>query len=316
MLEEDTYSRETLQHRLEKAQLTCHRVGEWHNLVFNLLSEHLLTYGHGTDNPWDEATYLVFETLHLPYDNPESLLDRPLTESETHALMEKIEGRIIDYIPTAYLTNRAHFANLTFYVDDRVLIPRSPIAELILNEFSPWVKPDQVKHIADLGTGCGAITIACAKAFPEATVDAVDTSLEALRIAQGNCKTHGVQDRVRLIQSHWFVHLPAPLPTYDIIVSNPPYVGREEMEALPEEYRHEPEEALYSGEDGLMDVVEILRDAAAFLSPKGILVVEVGNAQEALEEAYPHVPFIWLDFAEGGQGVFLLSYEELVKHVW
>lgn len=268
-----------------------------------------LYYGHGTDHAWDDILALIMGTLSLPIDLDTEWLQARLTKEEKALLSRQLEQRIVARVPVPYLTHEAYFCDLSFYVDERVLIPRSPIAELIKQQFSPWVDADDVTHVLDLCTGSACIAIACCYAFPDADVDAVDISPDALTVAEMNRQRYGLDEGLTLIESDCFANV--PLIQYDIIVSNPPYVGHEEMQTLPEEYCHEPKLALETTNNGLAIVEKILFSAHAYLSDHGILVVEVGNSEEALLEAYPHVPFTWLDFEHGGQGVFLLTCEQL-----
>lgn len=271
-----------------------------------------LYYGHGTDNAWDEAVALILHTLHLPHDINPMVLDANLTREERIALLELINKRVSQKIPVAYLTHEAWFAGLSFYVDERVLIPRSPIAELIENHFEPWILPSDVHDILDLCTGSGCIAIACAKNFPQAKIIASDISPEALAVAKINLLRHDLADEVQLYESDLFDQL--PVKKYDIIVSNPPYVSIEEMFCLPKEFLHEPKLALEAGTHGLDIAIRILHKAHRYLKPHGILIVEVGNSEVALSKTFPNIPFTWMDFQRGGGGVFLLTAKQLEAH--
>ena len=271
-----------------------------------------LVYGHGTDNAMDEAASLVLHTLEIGYDQPDAVLDKEVSETDYARVVGLLEQRVSTRKPAAYLMDEAWFAGMPFYVDERVLVPRSPIAELIAAQFSPWIDPERVTRILDMGTGSGCIAIACAAAFPGAQVDATDISRDALDVARINTARHGVDGRVNLIESDLFSALGGR--SYDIIVSNPPYVPREEAGQLAAEYQHEPAAGLIAGEDGLDIVVQMLKDAARYLASDGILVVEVGYTHTALQAQYPEVPFIWLDFENGGAGVCLLEAARLVQY--
>lgn len=270
-----------------------------------------LHYGHGTDNSFDEAVALVFHVLALPFDIDESELRRELSENEITKIESLVGERISTKKPLPYLTHIAYFAGLPFYVDERVIIPRSPFAELIERQFSPWIKADSVNAILDLCAGSGCMAIAAAFSFSDAIVDAVELSREALEVAKINVEKHQVSDRVQLIRSDLFEVLPNK--QYDIIMSNPPYVSGEEMAGLPQEYLHEPKQSLEAADEGLEIVLRIIKEAPNYLSDQGILVIEVGNSQEALEKRLPNVPFIWLEFESGGEGVFLLTADDLRK---
>lgn len=268
-----------------------------------------LYFGHGTDNAWDEAAALVLHSLHLPHDISQQVLDARLVAEERTRLLELIHRRVEKRIPLAYLTNEAWFSGLSFYVDERVLIPRSPIAELIEQHFQPWVEPDKVRNILDLCTGSGCIAIALAKAFPDAEVDASDISDDALTVAKINVLRHNVEEQVHLHKADLFAGLPNK--KYDLIVSNPPYVSKQEMSELPDEYRHEPALGLAAGQEGLDIAKRILMEVERYLSPNGVIIVEVGNSEHALADAYPDIPFYWLEFERGGGGVFLLTARQL-----
>ncbi|WP_339669943.1 50S ribosomal protein L3 N(5)-glutamine methyltransferase [Dasania marina] len=265
-------------------------------------------FGHGTDNALDEALQLVLHTVGVPLGSEEHLLDATLTSQERKLLLTVIETRCRERIPVPYLTGQAWFAGLAFKVDERVLIPRSPIAELIAQGFEPWLAGRPVNRLLDLCTGGGCIGIACAHYFEEATVELADLSADALVVAQSNIDSYELNHRVSAIQSDLFTDLSGQ---YDLIVSNPPYVDIEDVSSMPAEYQHEPAMALGSGDDGLDITRRILREAAGYLTDDGLLVVEVGNSCVALEQAYPYVAFTWVEFEHGGHGVLVFSKAEL-----
>ena len=267
-----------------------------------------LFYGHGTDNPWDEAEQLVLHALHLNPPLADEWLDARLTRAEKVRVVANIQRRIEERIPAAYITGQAWFAGMPFVVDERVLVPRSPIAELIEKQFAPWLSAEP-QQILDLCTGSGCIGIACAYAFPHAEVQLSDISFDALAVAEENIHHHDLGDRVYALQSDLFENLLGQ--RFDLIVSNPPYVDADDMASLPQEYHAEPELGLASGVDGLDFTRRLLAEAADHLTENGLLVVEVGNSWPALEEAYPGLPFNWVEFERGGHGVFVLHAADL-----
>ncbi len=269
-----------------------------------------LFYGHGTDNALDEAFYLVMTAADLAFDCDEETLDKTIQQNMLTHIENLIDKRVNQRIPVAYLVNKAWFAGQQFYVDERVLIPRSPFAELITSQFTPWIPYNKVKSILDIGTGSACIAIACAYAFPDAVIDAVDIDDDAIEVANINISSHKLDARVRVIKSDLFEQLENK--KYDLIISNPPYVDNDEMQTLPEEYSHEPGHALEANDNGLELVEQILKQASVYLNDDGIIAVEVGNSMEALIEKYPEMPFTWLEFEYGGEGVFLLNKSDLL----
>lgn len=271
-----------------------------------------LEFGHGTDNPWDDAVQLLCYALHLPIDSTKEVLDARLTQSEREQVVRLIERRVVERKPVPYMTHRAWFAGLEFYVDERVLIPRSPIAELIEQHFSPWIETEP-NAILDLCTGSACIAIAMAMAFPDTHIDAIDIDLDALSVAQMNVERYGLENQVRLLQSDLFTALGAQ--KYDLIVTNPPYVSEAEITNLGLEFQHEPYGAFAGlGEDGLEIVQKILLQAADYLTERGVLICEVGHSDDLLEARFPTVPFTWIDFSQGGKGVFVLTRAQLREY--
>ncbi len=270
-----------------------------------------LFFGHGLENAYDEAAYLVLHTLGLPLDDLDGVWDRTLSAGETARIRHLVRRRVEERVPLAYLTNEAWLGPYRFYVDERVIVPRSFIAELLRDELAPWVQaPEAVTSVLDLCTGSGCLAILAALAFPDAQVDAVDLSPAALAVARRNVDDYGLQARVALIESDMFAALKGR--QYDLIISNPPYVTGESMAALPDEYRHEPAMALASGRDGLEHVRTILREAPQYLRPGGLLVVEVGFNRDGVETAFPDIAFTWAEVSAGDELVFLLTREELL----
>jgi ribosomal protein L3 glutamine methyltransferase len=270
-----------------------------------------LHFGHGTDNALDESFYLVMAAAGLEFDCSEEKLDEPIQQDLLNHIEALIEQRVNQRIPVAYLVNEAWFAGQKYYVDERVLIPRSPLAELITSQFMPWLSFSNVDSILDIGTGSACIACACAYAFRHARVDAVDVDVDAIEVANKNVSTHQLEGRVSIIKSNLFEQLKDK--KYDLIISNPPYVGNDEMQSLPKEYLHEPGHALEASDNGLQLVEKILKQASTHLNDNGVLVVEVGNSMDVLIERYPTMPFTWLEFEEGGHGVFLLNKSDLEK---
>jgi ribosomal protein L3 glutamine methyltransferase len=287
-----------------------HTIRDWLRWAVSRFTEAELSFGHGCDNAWDEAAWLILHTLHLPVDQLEPFIDARLTHDERLAVLEILQQRIARRVPAAYLTHEAWLGGFRFYVDERVIVPRSYFAELLENGFAPWVEnPDDVTDALDLCTGSGCLAILMAHAFPNAQVDAVDISEDALDVAHHNVDEYGLEGIVFPIQSDLFAELGER--QYDLIISNPPYVTTASMDSLPPEYRHEPELALAAGDDGLDIVRRILAGAKAHLKPGGVLAVEVGHNHELVEAAFPHIEAVWLDAEGGNEKVFLLTREQL-----
>ena len=285
-------------------------VRDWLRFAVSRFNEAKLFFGHGSDNAFDEAAYLILHTLHLPLDRLEPFLDASLTHVEAESVKAVIERRVTARVPAAYLTGEAWLTGHRFRVDERVIVPRSFIAELLADQLAPWVEDaDTVSSVLDLCTGSGCLAILAAEAFGQAQVDAVDLSADALAVAALNVADYGLGERIRLVESDLFAALEGR--TYDVIISNPPYVNAESVAALPPEYQAEPALALGSGSDGLDATRRILAAAPAHLNPGGVLVVEIGHNRDVLEAAYPALPFTWLDTAGGDQFVFMLRREDL-----
>jgi ribosomal protein L3 glutamine methyltransferase len=288
-----------------------HTLRDWLRFAVSAFNEAQLSFGHGSASAYDEAVYLILHTLHLPLDTLEPFLDACLTPHEKNALLTMLSQRVETRVPAAYLTHEAWLGDFRFYVDERVIVPRSFISELLREQFSPWIaEPGAINSVLDLCTGSGCLAIIAAHAFPYAEVDAVDISPDALTVAYRNIADYGLQDRVHPIASDMFANLKGK--QYDLIISNPPYVDAESIAALPQEYRHEPKLALGSGHDGLDATRDILKHAAKHLTENGILVVEIGHNRDALEATCPDLPFTWLDVTAGDQFVFMLHRIDLL----
>lgn len=295
---------------ITQVQSQLHTIRDLLRFAVSQFNKAGLYFGHGSANAYDEAAYLILKSLYLPLDQLESFLDARVTTDECEHVLEIIERRVKERIPAAYLTHEAWLGEYSFYVDERVIIPRSFIAELLQTQLSPWIiDPDVVITALDLCTGSGCLAILMAHSFPNATIDAADISVQALAVAHKNTQDYGLEERIDLIESNLFSALQKK--RYDLIISNPPYVNAESMAQLPQEYRHEPENALASGMDGLNATRKILQQAAKHLTDDGILVVEIGHNRAALEQAYPKLPFTWLETSAGDEFVFLLQRDQL-----
>ena len=300
----------TLRVMSEQAQTELSTLRDLLRFAVSRFNEAQLFFGHGSDNAWDEAVYLLLRSLHLPLDRLEPFLEARLTSDERSLVLRLIERRIQERLPVAYLTNEAWLGEYRFYVDQRVIVPRSFIAELLREQLAPWLDDaDAVTSVLDLCTGSGCLAILAAHSFPAASIDAVDLSPDALAVARRNVADYELAARIRLVEGNLFAAVKSQ--RYDLIISNPPYVNAAAMATLPDEYRHEPELALASGDDGLDLTRAILAAARRHLKPHGLLVVEIGHNREALETAFPATPFTWLDTSAGDQYVFLLHRDEL-----
>ncbi len=300
----------TLRVMSEQAQTELSTLRDLLRFAVSRFNEAQLFFGHGSDNAWDEAVYLLLRSLHLPLDRLEPFLEARLTSDERSLVLRLIERRIQERLPVAYLTNEAWLGEYRFYVDQRVIVPRSFIAELLREQLAPWLDDaDAVTSVLDLCTGSGCLAILAAHSFPAASIDAVDLSPDALAVARRNVADYDLAARIRLVEGNLFAAVKSQ--RYDLIISNPPYVNAAAMATLPDEYRHEPELALASGDDGLDLTRAILAAARRHLKPHGLLVVEIGHNREALETAFPATPFTWLDTSAGDQYVFLLHRDEL-----
>jgi ribosomal protein L3 glutamine methyltransferase len=283
---------------------------DWLRWAVSRFTEAGLFFGHGTTNAYDEAAWLILHTLHLPHDRLEPFLDARLPRNERLALLNILEQRIVRRLPAAYLTHEAWLGEYRFYVDPRVIVPRSYFAELLAEGMEPWIEDRlAVRTALDLCTGSGCLAILMAEAFPNADIDAADISADALAVACRNVSDYALEDRIRLVESDLLDALEGQ--RYDLIVCNPPYVTAESMANLPAEYHHEPALALGSGGDGLDVVRRLLASAAAHLTEHGLLFVEIGHNADIVESAFPDLPFTWVDAPSGDAKIFLLSKEQL-----
>ena len=287
-------------------------IRDWLRFTVSRFEESGIFYGHGTDNAYDEAAWLILTALHLPHDTLENFLDAVITEQERRHLAHLVERRVTERTPTAYLVREAWLKGFKFYVDERVIVPRSFIAELLEEQLAPWIEfPEMVTSAADICTGSGCLGVLLAHAFPDAAIDVVDISPDAISVANINIANYGLQEQVQAIQSDMFTALQGK--TYDLIISNPPYVDAPSMATLPQEYRNEPQLALGSGLAGLDHTHTLLREAPKHLNEGGLLVVEIGHNRDALLEAYPDLPFTWLEVEAGNEFVFLIGREDLLQ---
>ena len=294
-----------------QAAQELHTIRDWLRFAVSQFEKSDIFYGHGTDNSYDEAVWLIMSALHLPMETLNNFLDARLTQSERDKLAQLIEQRITKHTPTAYLLKEAWLQGFKFYVDERVLIPRSFIAELLASDLSPWVEfPEMIESAADICTGSGCLGVLLANSFPNAAIDVVDISQDAIDVCNINIANYGLENQITAIKSDMFSALAGK--KYDIIISNPPYVDAPSMAALPAEYQNEPQLALGSGTAGLDHTHTLLREAASYLNDDGLLIVEIGHNREALEAAYPNTIFNWLETSSGNEFVFLLTKEQLI----
>ncbi len=297
-----------------QAQAPLRTIRDFLRYAVSQFNQSNLFFGHGSTSAYDEAAYLILSTLHLPLEQLDPFLDASLTDSECEQVLNIISRRIHDKIPAAYLTQEAWLGDYNFYVDERVIVPRSFIAELIPSQLSPWIiDPNQIQSVLDLCTGSGCLAILLALSFEQAKIDASDISSDALAVAQTNVTNYGLDDRIQLIQADLFTSIPKH--RYDLIISNPPYVNAESMATLPAEYRHEPNLALASGESGLDATRTILRNAKQYLADDGLLIVEIGHNRDRLEDAFPQTPFTWLEISAGDEFVFLLKHDQFPDNI-